>query len=194
VAYDEDQLNDAVCNYMKCLGYRRASLRFKGDSVWRCPDSKVIFIEHKTENESYNPNSWWTYPDNDLDGQRPYISNTYNSNDKRIWNQNKWLFAIAQLRADIKTSDNPDTQYRAAIVLPAVEISNFSVAFSRYHNDATLNRATLGADTSLKLWNQQFSYVDQRNINVQVCLIEIDKNDYFGQFWQSNEAALCRPE
>ena len=182
--YDQKQLKSATEIFMKMQGYASLTLKFNGDSVWKSPHGRVLFIEEKTENESYNPSSWWKNTGNTLDGQRVHIAHDYNgSNDKKIWHQNKWMLAIAQLRADIKSADNPSGVYGSAVVLPESEISNFQIGFIRYHEDKILNQANYGENILLKIWNTPFSYVDQRNITILVRLIEIDSDNYFGTFW-----------
>lgn len=180
--YDNDRLNDAVKRYMKNLGYSPAPLRFNGDSVWKCPDQKIIFIEHKTENESYNPTSWWNNYSDNLDGQRPIIKEHYRDSDIKIRHQNKWMLAIAQLRADIKNVENPQAPYRAAVVLPEVEISNFALGLKAYHMDNRLNISRNETNISINIWSDRFSYVDQRNVRIWVCLAELNVDNYFGSF------------
>ncbi len=181
--YDNDRLYEAVQFYMRNLDYNNANLRFDGDSNWKSSNHKIIFIEHKTENESYNPASWWKNDSNDLDGQRTIIRNEYQNGDLKIRHQRKWMLAIAQLRADIKNAENPQAPYRAAIVLPEVEICNFMLGMRSYHMDRRLNTSSVDNELAINIWSDRFSYVGQRNVRIFVCLAELNQDNYFGNFW-----------
>jgi len=164
---------------MTAQGFTPAAVRVD-DGGWE-RNRLLYLIEIKTERESIIPQStWWKWDKDPLLRQCDHIRQHYKSYDRGEFHQNKWMIVIAQLRAGILRLSNVNRNYRAIFVIPSVEVDNFKRGFERYHNDRTLNTAARLVPASMIIWQNHFDYIDQRGIQIQVSILEIDCDNYFG--------------
>ena len=165
---------------MNAKGFIASAIRVD-DGGWE-HNNILYFIEIKSERESIMPpHNWWKWDKDNLNGQRDYIRNNYKVGNYRELHRNKWMIVIAQLRTYILRLSNINRNYRAIFAIPSVETDNFQQGFSRYHANTTLNTATRSITVKLNIWPSVINYEDQRGIQIQASILEIDYDNYFGQ-------------
>ncbi|MGA1826339.1 MAG: hypothetical protein ACMUIP_16920 [bacterium] len=176
---DAINLSQATKIYMRNKGLTCSQIQVD-DGGWE-KNGLLYLIEEKSERESIIPqSSWWKWDKIPLDGQRDYIRNNYRSRNRNEFHQNKWMIAIAQLRNAILNLNSINRTYRAIFSIPVSERNNFEQGFFRYHGDQQLNSNSYRQNIQLSNWNDYYSYIDQRGVTINVKVIEIDYDNYFG--------------
>jgi hypothetical protein len=176
---DARNLNSQTSQYMRNQGFTESAIKVD-DGGWE-RNGLLYLIEQKTERESFVPqSSWWRFDKDNLLGQRDIIRNYYRSSNRFTFHQNKWMIAIAQLRKGVLGLQRMGRNYRAIFSVPSAEICNFQGGFQRYHLDNRLNTNSRGMAVNLNIWPAHYSYLDQRGINIEVKVLEINQENYFG--------------
>ena len=176
---DASNLNKETFQYMISKGLTESTTKVD-DGGWE-RSGLLYFIEEKSEWESILPqSSWWKWDNDTLLGQRDIIRNNYRSSNRLEFHQNKWMIAIAQLRKGVLRLQGVGKDYCAIFSIPSVEINNFQHGFQRYHLDRSLNTNSCVIGVGLDVWKPNYSYNDQRGIQINVNIIEIEQHNYFG--------------
>jgi len=177
---DAKKLSIATESYMISQDFTKSSVKV-ADGGWE-KDDLLYCVEEKTERESIIPSgSWWKWEKDDLLGQRNHICDHYRDKNRLIFHENKWMIVIAQLRASILRLSNINRCYRSLFIIPSKEVSNFRQGFANYHADPDLNTAIQGQAICLNVRQDTLlTYLDQRNISIQISFVEIVCDNYFG--------------
>lgn len=180
-------LAQATGHRMFSAGYRQSEWPyFASDGTWRRnADESLYIMEEKTLDE-YRKKAWARNENNDLDGQRTYVRQTYP--------ESPWMYAIAQLRSDIKDLRNTLIQeqcaqppcYRTLFAIPEDQYDSFWGAFRAYDQDVHLRQSINQSSPTLPQGQAclhrflpSFTYSDKVGIT-QALIVKIGVDNYFG--------------